>query len=66
MLIFLVLVVKVGFSEVVYTVSEGDGEIQFTISKSGDNARDVGVTFATEQNSATSKKSILSNQFIAH
>ena len=66
MLIFFALVVKVGFSEVVYTVSEGDGEIQFTITKSGENARDVWVTFATEQNSAISKKNSLSNQFIDH
>ena len=56
------LVVEVGFSQAVYTVSEGEGEVRFMIIKSGSNARDVGVTIATDQNSATSKKNCLSNQ----
>ena len=50
------LVVEVGFSQAVYTVTEGEGEILFTITKSGSNDRDVGVTFATEQNTAISKR----------
>ena len=48
-------VVEVGFLQTVYTASEAAGEVLFTIIKSGSNAREVEVTFATEQDTATSE-----------
>ena len=48
-------VIKVAFSQAVYTVSEGDVMAQVTIIKTGSNVMNLAVIFATEQDTALSK-----------
>ena len=47
--------VEVGFTQSVYTVGEGEGGIELLVTKSGLNAREVGVAFTTEDGTAKRK-----------
>ena len=48
--------VEVGFSQPVHSVGEEEGSVQIVITKSGSNARDVGVVFTTVDGTARSKE----------
>lgn len=48
--------VEVGFSQSVYSVREEERSVQIVITKSGSNARDVGVAFTTLDGTARSKE----------
>lgn len=54
--IFSASAVEVGFSQTLYSVSEGEGIVEIAIIKSGNNARSVRVAFTTKDNTATSKE----------
>ena len=47
--------VEVGFTQSVYTVGEGEGAIELFVTKSGLNAREVGVAFTTKDGTAMRK-----------
>ena len=47
---------EVGFNQTLYSVREGEGSVEIVMTKSGSNARSVGVAFTTKDNTATSKE----------
>ena len=56
-------VIEIGFDPTFYTVNETDGTVRLRITKTGDNANDVSVTFTTQAGSASGEYQTMSADY---